>query len=212
MKTVLCYGDSLTFGHDPAGNGRHAHGDRWPVVLQNGLGDGVDVIAEGLGGRTTAYDDHGAAADRNGVRFLPTLLDTHTPVDLVIFMLGTNDLKPWTGGSAFAAARGLKRLIEIVRHHPWPFDHPVPEILVLSPPHIVETADDSSMGYLPGIVEQSQMLSTFYSEIADASGCGFFDAASVARASPLDGVHLDAANTRAIGRGIEPIVRMMLGL
>jgi lysophospholipase L1-like esterase len=56
------------------------------------------------------------------------------------------------------------------------------------------------------------MLASLYSDLADLAGCGFFDAASVAKASPLDGVHLDAANTRAIGRGLEPIVRVMLGL
>ena len=212
MKTVLCFGDSLTFGHDPAGNGRHAHGDRWPMALQKALGPDVHVVAEGLSGRTTAYDDHTSVSDRNGVRILPTLLDSHTPVDLLIVMLGTNDLKPWTGGGAFAASRGLKRLVEIVKHHPWPFDHEAPEILVVSPPHIVETADDSSMAFMPGVVEQSRMLSVFYSELADQSGCGFFDAASVSHASPVDGVHLDAEQTRALGRGMEPVARMMLGL
>ena len=212
MKTVLCFGDSLTYGHDPVGNNRHAHEDRWPMVLQKALGNGVHVIPEALGGRTTAYDDYCAAADRNGIRVLPTLLDSHTPLDLVIVMLGTNDLKPWTGGSAFAASRGLKRIIELICSHPWPFDHEAPDILVVSPPHIVATADDNSMAFVPGLTEQSHMLATFYSEIADLSGCGFFDAASVSKASPRDGVHLDADNTRALGRGLEPIVRMMLGL
>jgi lysophospholipase L1-like esterase len=56
------------------------------------------------------------------------------------------------------------------------------------------------------------MLATLYSDLADEIGCGFFDAGSVAEASPLDGVHLDAENTRAIGRGVEPVARMMLGL
>ncbi|AJY46935.1 SGNH/GDSL hydrolase family protein [Martelella endophytica] len=212
MKTVLCYGDSLTFGHDPIGQNRHAHEDRWPMVLQKALGEGVYVLPEALGGRTTAYDDHTAAADRNGARLLPTILASHTPIDLVIIMLGTNDLKPWTGGGAFSSRNGLKRLIEIIRSHPYPFDHQVPEILVVAPPHAVPTANDTGMGFLKGIVEQSQMLSTFYSELADEFGCGFFDAASVSKASPADGVHLDAENTRAIGRGVEPMVRMMLGL
>lgn len=182
------------------------------MVLQKALGEGVHVLSEALGGRTTAYDDHGAAADRNGVRVLPTLLASHTPLDLVIIMLGTNDLKPWTGGGAFGARSGLKRLIEIVRSHPYSFGDDAPDILVVSPPHAVPTANDTGMGFLQGVVEQSQMLSTYYSEIADELGCGFYDAASVARASPIDGVHLDAENTRAIGRGLEPMVRMMLGL
>jgi len=82
MKTVLCYGDSLTWGYNAENLSRHALADRWPSVLQAALGSGVNVIAEGLNGRTTAFDDHLADADRNGARLLPTLLATHTPLDL----------------------------------------------------------------------------------------------------------------------------------
>ncbi|RVA20726.1 arylesterase, partial [Mesorhizobium sp. M7A.F.Ca.US.001.01.1.1] len=89
MKTVLCYGDSLTWGYNAEG-GRHALEDRWPSVLQAGLGSGVEVIAEGLNGRTTAFDDHLAGADRNGARLLPTVLTTHAPIDLIVIMLGAN--------------------------------------------------------------------------------------------------------------------------
>ena len=63
-----------------------------------------------------------------------------------------------------------------------------------------------------GALEQSAMLASLYADLADEKGCGFFDAGSVAKTTPLDGIHLDAENTRAIGRGLEPIVRMMLGL
>ena len=66
MKTILCYGDSLTWGYSAVGPSRHAYEDRWPSVLQAELGGGVRVIAEGLNGRTTAFDDHLAGADRNG--------------------------------------------------------------------------------------------------------------------------------------------------
>ena len=88
MKTILCYGDSLTWGYDAETLGRHALEDRWPSVLQKALGEGVHVIAEGLNGRTTAYDDHLADCDRNGARILPTILQSHAPLDLVIIMLG----------------------------------------------------------------------------------------------------------------------------
>ena len=93
-KTVLCYGDSLTWGYSAETVGRHAYEDRWPSVLQKALGDRVRVIPEGLNGRTTAFDDHLADCDRNGARILPTILQSHNPLDLVIIMLGTNDMKP----------------------------------------------------------------------------------------------------------------------
>lgn len=212
-KTVLCYGDSLTWGFDAEGRARHAYEDRWPSVLQQALGAGVNVVAEGLNGRTTAYDDHLSATDRNGARLLPSVLHSHAPLDLVVVMLGTNDLKRGLGGSAMHAVRGMERLVQIIRHHPWPFgEEEVPEILLVSPPKVCETANPAFAAMYQGAVEESAMLGALYGDFADDIGCGFFDAASVSVTTPVDGVHMDAENTRALGRGLEPIVRMMLGL
>ena len=212
-KTVLCYGDSLTWGYDAETLGRHTLEDRWPSVLQKALGPDVHVIAEGLNGRTTAYDDHLADCDRNGARILPTLLHSHAPLDLVIILLGANDMKPVIAGTAFSAVQGMQRLVRLVRHHAWPTsDDEGPEILLVAPPPICETANTAFAATFAGGIEQSSMLASLYRDLADELECGFFDAGSVAATTPLDGVHLNAANTRAIGRGLEPIVRVMLGL
>ena len=212
MKTVLAYGDSLTWGYDPINLGRHAHEDRWTSVLQKALGQGTRVLAEGLNGRTTAYDDHLGDCDRNGVKLLPSLLATHKPIDLVIIMLGTNDLKRGIQGTAIGATSGIKRLVKLVQHHDWGFDFETPEVLIVSPPPIQETADVMFGAMFNHSIEEGAMLASMYRDAADELGCGFFDAASVAVTTPVDGVHLDAENTRAIGRGLEPVVRMMLGL
>jgi lysophospholipase L1-like esterase len=212
MKTILCYGDSLTWGYSPEGPSRHAHEDRWPSVLQKALGDPALVIAEGLNGRTTAFDDHLGSSDRNGARLLPSLLNTHAPLDLVILFLGSNDMKPWIAGRAIAAKQGMQRLIDFVRGHAYPFGGPAPDILIVAPPPLRETGDPDFAAMFDGGIEQSRMLASFYADLADLTGCGFFDAGSVAETTPLDGVHLDAAKSRAIGRGLEPVVRMMLGL
>jgi lysophospholipase L1-like esterase len=212
MKTILCYGDSLTWGADAETGGRHAYENRWPSVLQKGLGHGVRVIPEGLNGRTTVYDDHTADCDRNGARVLPTILHTHAPIDLVIIMLGTNDLKPVFANNAVIVGHGVKRLVEIVRHHAWQVETEGPEILIVSPPPLSET-DHALLGPMfAGRLADSQSLASVYRDLADELGCGFFDAGSVAKTTPVDGVHMDAENTRAVGRGLEPIVRMMLGL
>lgn len=213
MKTILCFGDSLTYGANPDGTGRHAYEDRWPSALGAGLGaDKVRIIAEGLGGRTTAFDDFSALADRNGTRLLPTLLASHQPLDCVVMMLGTNDLKTYLSGSAFAAAMGMKRLVEIIRTYPFDEGFPMPKIVLVSPPHCVPTdhADLSPM-FQHGLTE-SREFAGHYRRVAEELGCGFFDASTVAAASSLDGVHLDAANTRAIGTALVPIVRDVLGL
>ena len=213
MKTVLCYGDSLTWGYSAETLDRHAFEDRWPSVLAKRLGPDVTVIAEGLSGRTTAYDDHLADCDRNGARILPTILHSHDPIDLVIILLGANDMKPAICGTAFGSVQGMERLVSLVRHHAWSFGaEEGPEVLLVSPPPLCETANTAFAAMFAGGVEQSAMLATLYADLADETGCGFFDAGSVAETTPLDGVHLDAANTRAIGKGLEPVVRMMLGL
>ena len=215
MKTILAFGDSLTYGANPIPGGpRHAYEDRWPTALERGLGDAARVIAEGLGGRTTVHDDWFDTADRNGARILPTLLASHSPLDLVIIMLGTNDLKPFHGRTAQEAANGVRRLVQIVRgHYQKPADT-MPKIILVSPPHIIHSDHPEMIPHFGGraVVAESQELARWYKLRADEYGCTFFDAATVAKADPADGVHLDAANTRAIGEGLVPVVKSVLGL
>jgi lysophospholipase L1-like esterase len=212
MKTILCYGDSLTWGYDAATLARHAYEDRWPSVLQAELGGAIRVIAEGLNGRTTAFDDHLADADRNGVRVLPTLLATHTPLDLVIIMLGANDMKPFICGDAFGSKQGMERLIDLVRFHAFKHQPGAPQVLIIAPPPICETKDADFAQMFAGGIEQSKRLAGLYAEVAKNYGCGFFDGGSVASTTPLDGIHLDAENTRAIGKALAPVVSAMLQL
>lgn len=216
MKTVLAFGDSLTYGANPVPNGaRHAFEDRWPSTLERGLGGKARVLAEGLGGRTTASDDWYAAADRNGARILPTLLESHGPLDMVIIMLGTNDLKPAICGSALEASFGMRRLVQIVRGHAAGKGEIAPQIILVAPPLICDTDNADMLGHFGGLahgLKQSRQFATHYAHRAKEWNTGFFDASTVATPSPLDGVHLDPANTRAIGEGLVPLVKQVLGL
>jgi lysophospholipase L1-like esterase len=211
VKTILAYGDSLTFGADADTQGRHAYQDRWPSVLEDGLSGRARVIAEGLGGRTTVFDDFAAAADRNGARVLPTLLASHSPLDLVILFLGTNDLKTYINGTAFGAAMGIKRLVEIIRTHPYGTGSGVPDIIIVAPPLTVATDHVDLKPMFAPRAEEAFLFSGYYGRIAAELHCAFFDAATVATATPIDGVHLDAKNTRAIGEGLVPVVKSVLG-
>ncbi|GGA52633.1 SGNH/GDSL hydrolase family protein [Pelagibacterium lentulum] len=213
MKTILAYGDSLTFGSDPVVEGRrHAYQDLWPTRLEVGLGGMARVIAEGLGGRTTVFDDHSAMADRNGARILPTLLASHKPLDAVIIMLGTNDLKSYICGSALGAAMGMKRLAEIVMTFPYGEGMPVPKVVLVSPPYATNTTHADLSPMFEGGVSESREFASHYARVANDIGASFFDAATVAKAHPADGVHLDAQNTRAIGDALAPLVSELLGL
>lgn len=210
MKSVLCYGDSLTWGYNAEGPSRHAHADRWPSVLQAELGASVNVIADGLNGRTTAFDDHLAGEDRNGARTLPVVLGTHSPLDLVIIMLGANDMKPWIHGNAFVSKHGMARLAQIVRTHPYQLNAPAPKLMIVSPPAVSRTDNVEFTLAFKGGNEASPHLAIHYADLAREIGCHFFDAGSVAETTPLDGVHLDAKNTRAIGMALAPLVRQVL--
>lgn len=137
-KTILVVGDSLTWGADPATKRRHPRAFQWPHVMQTGLGEGAEVVTEALCGRTTSFDDHAVLEERNAARSLPMLLSSHQPLSLVIIMLGTNDLKPHLCGLARGAQAGLKRLVQLVRTHPY-IDGAVPKILIVAPPPRIPT-------------------------------------------------------------------------
>ena len=210
--TILAFGDSLTWGFDGPTRTRHPFDKRWPNVLQAELGDGYHVVAEGLNGRTTGYDDHLADCDRNGARVLPTILHTHGPLDLVILFLGTNDLKPFTGAGARGAAMGMERLIELVRHHAWSgtVEKEGPAILLIAPPPIQKPDDPDYGDTFAEAIEDSKSFARRYSDLAKRWRCGFFDAGTVVNTHEHDGIHLDAENTATLGRALAPVVHQIL--
>jgi lysophospholipase L1-like esterase len=211
MKNILAFGDSLTWGFRAGEWTRHAYEDRWPNVLAAGLGSKARVVEEGLNGRTTAYDDFTMPAEMNGAKTLPVLLKTHEPLNLVIIMLGTNDLKFAARCRAFDASLGMGRLVEIAQKHPYNSNYPPPQILVMSPPALVPTKDEWFNELWGAALAESKLFAKHYSRVAKDMGVHFFDAGSVAKSDPTDGGHLDAANTRAIGEALVPVVKGILG-
>ncbi|MEM9582562.1 MAG: GDSL-type esterase/lipase family protein [Pseudomonadota bacterium] len=205
-KTVLCFGDSLTWGSRPEDGGRHPYEDRWPNVLRSGLHE-VEVIADGARGRTTAMDQHASPGNMNGAALLPTLLHSNAPVDLVILFLGTNDV--YWGYPLKRAIRGLEHLIELVRHHPMRVPDPVAtKLLLVIPQRLVVCADTD---VTTDLIQKSEEFAVQATRLAARLDVPSFDAQSVAESSPIDGIHLDASNTRAIGQALIPTVKGILG-
>lgn len=213
MKTVLAYGDSLTWGSCPETGGRHPVSHRWPDVLATALGDGVTVITNGLRGRTSAYDEYLADCDRNGVRILPTIINTHAPVDLVIILLGANDMKPHICGTAIGALQGVRRLTQIAKNHMQGLSNGHrAKVLIVAPPPLVESDDPEFRAMFDGGIEESRKLADLYEKLAREMDVAFFDSGTVAEASTLDGVHLDAENTKKIGVALAPHVKKLLAV
>lgn len=208
MKTVLAFGDSLTWGADPATGLRHPTKFRWPEVLEAGLDGTAKVIGDGLGGRTTCYDDHTGPACRNGAKALLVALGSQMPLDLVIIMLGTNDLKPSHGGQAEPAVSGMRRLAQIVETYPYKPRSAVPRLMIVAPPACV--AGPQGTPAAGRRISESERLSPLLRQLAAEIGVEFFDAGTVATSSPIDGVHLSAEATLAIGQALVAPVRTLL--
>ena len=210
MKTILAYGDSLTWGSVPGDPKQHPREIRWTNVMAKSLGSEYEIITDGLRGRLTAYDEHLSDSNRNATQTLPTALYSHAPLDLVILMLGTNDMQPHIAGTSIAAMQGMRRLVTIIQNHVAGPDIPNPKVLIVSPPKLCKTQDEFYTGFFDGTIEQSYKLADYFSQIAQEKDCSFFDAGSVAQTSPIDGVHLDAQNTINIGKALAPIVKEIL--
>jgi lysophospholipase L1-like esterase len=203
MKSVLCYGDSNTWGADPAGDARFAHDLRWPGVLREALGDGWMVIEEGLCGRTTVFDDP-IMEGRNGRRYLGPCLETHQPIDLVILMLGTNDLKSRFSAPVEDIAEGIGILGEMVLSSGCGPGGAAPGLLIAAPAPVIETGRFAAS--FAGAEEKSLRFAECWRGSAELLGAGFFDAGSVVSSSEIDGIHLDAASHRALGEALAAVI------
>jgi lysophospholipase L1-like esterase len=203
MKNILCFGDSNTWGYIPGTEmERFAFEKRWPGILQAKLGADYHIIEEGLCGRTTAFDDP-TFLDRNGAKHLPMLLDSHMPLDIVIIMLGTNDLKHYYRFNAYDIAIGAGFLVDIVKQR-----QPDAKTLLVSPPHAVESPQPFGHKF-DGAPEVSLGFAEAFREIAEDQQIGFLDAARVVTCPDTDGVHLDEGNHQALAEAIEAALRLL---
>lgn len=212
-RVVLCFGDSNTHGTCPMAamndKRRLSRARRWPGIMTGDLGQGWHVIEEGHPGRTLVHDDPIEGAHKNGMRILPALLETHCPLDLVVVMLGTNDLKARFGVPASDIALSCERLIaEILKSEAGPGQR-APAILLVAPAPIRE--DGFLGGMFAGGSAKSRLLSAGLAEIATRNGTGFFDAGTVAEVDPLDGIHLTSRSHERLGHAIADAVREMFG-
>ncbi|MCP4396485.1 MAG: SGNH/GDSL hydrolase family protein [bacterium] len=205
MKVILCYGDSNTHGRDPVTKGRFDRAVRWPGVLQTTLGTNYYVIEEGLNGRTTVWDDPvRGGPKRNGSLYLLPCLESHTPIDVMILMLGTNDLKARFAVTPYDIGESIGSLIDIAQKCPCGPGGTRPEILILSPPPLGTLGEWEET--FRGGVEKSKHLAEYYRKIADAYGCHFFDTATVITTSKLDGLHIDPEDNQVLGQALAEVV------
>jgi lysophospholipase L1-like esterase len=209
MRTVLCYGDSNTWGYEPATGKRFPEDVRWPGVLARQLGEGFRVIEEALNGRTTVRDDP-VEEHKNGKTYLRPCLESHAPLDLVIIALGVNDLKARFFASASDVADGAGVLVGIAQRSGAGPDGGYPAVLLVAPPPVGVLTELASM--FAGAEEKSEGFAHQYRRVADKYGCVLLDAGEVVRASDRDGIHLEADEHRKLGKAAAASVKESLGL
>ena len=208
-KRVLCFGDSLTWGFDPDTRQRFSEDARWPRVTGELLGNGYEVIEEGQNGRTIATDDP-AEGEKNGLKYIGPCLESHSPLDIVIIMLGSNDCKRKFSYSSMDIAGEMQILLEKVKAYNEFRCQNRFKIILVSPPHISDAIRDSwlgdSFGY-ENACRVSSELSGWYKSLSEMYGTFFIDAAEHVKVSDSDGCHLDADSQRKLGSVIAGFIQ-----
>lgn len=200
-RTILCFGDSNTHGtlamRHEGDRRRLDKAHRWPSVMGAVLGPDWDIIAEGHPGRTTVLEDPIEGDHKSGLRALSAILESHRPIDLVILMLGTNDLKARFALGAQDIAFGVRRLaLDIHRSDSGPDGQP-PKVLIAAPVQVMETGFFTHI--FAGAAATSAQLPGHLADIAQAHEFGYVDLNTVATVDPVDGIHLDQTSHAAIG-------------
>ena len=207
MKQILCFGDSNTYGLIPGVPGRFQWGIRWSSILDERVRrKGYRVIEEGLCGRTTVFDDR-YRQGRRGAVLLPVLLEAHSPLDIVILMLGTNDCKTVYGATAEQIGEGIEELLDQIEAF-----HPEIQIVLVSPialgDRVWEEGYDTEFN--ENSVAVSKKLPKVYERIAEKRKIEFLAASDYAKPSSADREHMDAENHRYFAEAISAKIESLI--
>jgi lysophospholipase L1-like esterase len=209
MRTLLLYGDSNTHCSKPVTalgqSARYGREERWAGRLAQLLPD-WEVLAEGLPGRTTVHDDPVEGAHRNGLAVLPALLESHRPVDVVLVMLGTNDLKERFSVNAGDIALSLERLVRVILASATGPGGVAPGVLLVAPPPIDEVG--CLAGMFAGGAAKSRALATEVAAAAARLGVPFLDAGQVVTVSPIDGIHYGPEANPALANAVAAAIKL----
>lgn len=207
MNQILCFGDSNTYGLIPETGGRFQWGIRWTSILDERVRKkGYRVIEEGLCGRTTIFEDR-YRNGRKGKELLPILLEAHSPIDIVVLMLGTNDCKTAYGATPERIGDGIEELIDQIQ-----FFNPAIQIVLVSPialgNKVWEEGYDTEFDKNSVLV--SRELPKIYEKVAEKRGIEFLAASDYAKPSNTDQEHMDMDNHRYFAEAISDKVENMI--
>ncbi|WP_299176826.1 SGNH/GDSL hydrolase family protein [uncultured Neptuniibacter sp.] len=207
MEQILIYSDSLTWGIIPDTRQRLTFDKRWPGVFENCLqqsGKDYRVIENCLNGRRTAWSDP-FKEGRDGSAGLAQVIEMHSPLKLVILMLGSNDFQSTHNNSVWMSVQGMSKLIQTIRQAPIEPGMPTPTIMLIAPPPILKPKGAIAAKF-EGASERSHGLADALEQLAKEQSVLFFNAGDVTAASSVDGIHLDEAQHWILGEAVASAV------
>ncbi|MDA4848563.1 SGNH/GDSL hydrolase family protein [Hoeflea poritis] len=214
-KRIMCFGDSLTWGWIPVEEGvpttRFAEDVRWTGILAKQLGEGFQIIEEGLSARTTNLNDP-IDPRLDGSAYLPAALASHFPLDLVIIMLGTNDTKAYFHRTAFEISAGMSKLVGQVLTSAGGVGtiYPAPQVLIIAPPPLTPMPHPYFQSLFGGAHEKTGELAKHYGDLADFMKVHFLNAGDHISTDGVDGIHFTEENNCDLGKAIAVKVREIM--
>lgn len=202
---ILCYGDSNTWGYISGSNHqRYGNDERWTKILEKLLGSDFEIIEEGLNSRTLISNDTRPGKEgKNGYEYLIPCLDTHDPIDLVILMLGTNELKSTYNKSAKDIGEMLEKyFVKTILNRKSQLKDSYPILLIIAPPIVSEEQEycKANDKYL-GATQKSKELNDIYKNIAERYNCEFLSNQGLE--TGIDGVHLTKESHKKLAEMLE---------
>lgn len=205
---ILCYGDSNTWGYiSGTDHERYGNNERWPRILANLLGKRFEIIEEGLNSRTLISDDPRPGKEgKNGYKYLIPCLDTHDPVDLVILMLGTNELKYIFNKSAKDIGELLEEFfVKTILNRKSQLRDSYPKLLIIAPPIVSENREYRADDKYKGASSKSKELNDIYKSIAEKYNCYFLSNKDLE--TGIDGVHLTKESHEILAEKLSDMIK-----
>lgn len=202
-KRILCYGDSNTRGMIPITGGFYPVSISWPGQLQNILGSNFEIISEGLYGRTIVAEEIGKSW-KTGITHLEAILKSHIPLDVLIIMLGTNDIKDRHNLSANQIGEHLEQLIikakEVLKNYKT-------SIIIICPPSVITPDNGLPLERMSAGPEKFIFLPKLYKDVAEKNNCLYINAGESIKLNDTDGYHLNENGHKKLAEVVAGVIQ-----
>lgn len=190
MRSLICLGDSNTWGYDPrsALGTRYMLNKRWTGILKSKLG--INIIDMGSNGRMIPKPGYSTEVV---LRVIKQHVKEGENIPLWI-MLGTNDILKDPDTTAEDVNEALKTFVQNIQNSGVPVD-----IRIIAPVPMKQGTWADKKRY----VVESEMLPKLYKKTAEELGVNFSDASQFGVQLDYDGVHFSEQGHKTFAENME---------